>query len=166
MLSIARQVHKETGSKNLCMAGGVALNCVGNGHILREGPFDNMWIQPAAGDAGGALGVALALWYRYLNNERTVAGDGRDAMQASLLGPAFSDAEIDVFLGGNEAVATLLQEAELPVRVAEVLAEGKVVGWARGRCEWGPRALGARSILADPRSAEMREMVNRSVKFR
>lgn len=166
MLRIARQVHKETGSKNLCMAGGVALNCVGNGHILREGPFDNMWIQPAAGDAGGALGVALALWYRYLNNERTVAGDGRDAMQASLLGPAFSDAEIDVFLGGNEAVATLLQEAELPVRVAEVLAEGKVVGWFQGRMEFGPRALGARSILGDPRSKETQSVMNLKIKFR
>ena len=166
MLRIARQVHKETGSKNLCMAGGVALNCVGNGHILREGPFDNMWIQPAAGDAGGALGVALALWYRYLNNERTVAGDGRDAMQASLLGPAFSDAEIDVFLGENEAVATLLQEAELPVRVAEVLAEGKVVGWFQGRMEFGPRALGARSILGDPRSKETQSVMNLKIKFR
>jgi carbamoyltransferase len=166
MLRIARQVHKETGSKNLCMAGGVALNCVGNGHILREGPFDNMWIQPAAGDAGGALGVALALWYRYLNNERTVAGDGRDAMQASLLGPAFSDAEIDVFLGGNEAVATLLQEAELPVRVAEVLAEGKVVGWFQGRMEFGPRALGARSIIGDSRSKETQSVMNLKIKFR
>lgn len=166
MLRIARQAHKETGSKNLCMAGGVALNCVGNGHILREGPFDNMWIQPAAGDAGGALGVALALWYRYLNNERTVAGDGRDAMQASLLGPAFSDAEIDVFLGENEAVATLLQEAELPVRVAEVLAEGKVVGWFQGRMEFGPRALGARSILGDSRSKETQSVMNLKIKFR
>jgi carbamoyltransferase len=125
-----------------------------------------MWIQPAAGDAGGALGVALALWYRYLNNERTVAGDGRDAMQASLLGPAFSDAEIDVFLGGNEAVATLLQEAELPVRVAEVLAEGKVVGWFQGRMEFGPRALGARSILGDPRSKETQSVMNLKIKFR
>lgn len=166
MLRIARQVHKETGHKNLCMAGGVALNCVGNGHILREGPFDNMWIQPAAGDAGGALGVALALWYRYLNNERTVAGGGRDAMQASLLGPSFSDEEIGAFLETNGAVGTLLQEAELPVRVAEVLAAGKVVGWFQGRMEFGPRSLGARSILGDSRSQETQSVMNLKIKFR
>ncbi len=166
MLRIARQAHKETGSKNLCLAGGVALNCVGNGHILREGPFENMWIQPAAGDAGGALGVALALWYRYLNNERTVAGDGRDMMQASLLGPSFSDREIGAFLEENAAVATRLEEAELPVRVAEVLAAGKVVGWFQGRMEFGPRALGARSILGDSRSKETQSVMNLKIKFR
>ncbi|MFT5088474.1 MAG: carbamoyltransferase [Candidatus Latescibacterota bacterium] len=165
MLRIARQVHKETGSKNLCMAGGVALNCVGNGHILREGPFENMWIQPAAGDAGGALGVALALWYRYLNNERTVV-PGHDAMQASLLGPAFSDEEIGAFIEEQGAVGTCLQEAELPARVAEVLAAGKVVGWFQGRMEFGPRALGARSILGDSRSVETQSVMNLKIKFR
>jgi len=165
VLRMAKQVHKETGSKNLCMAGGVALNCVANGRILREGPFENMWIQPAAGDAGGALGVALALWYRYLDNDRTVASGG-DAMSASLLGPAFADEEIKRFLDGQEAVANHLAEDELSVRVAEVLAEGKVVGWFQGRMEFGPRALGARSILGDPRSTETQLVMNLKIKFR
>lgn len=165
VLRMAKQVHKETGSKNLCMAGGVALNCVANGRILREGPFENMWIQPAAGDAGGALGVALALWYRYLNHERTVVSRG-DAMSASLLGPAFSDEEIERFLDGQEAVAQPLPEEELSVRVAEALAAGKVVGWFQGRMEFGPRALGARSILGDPRSAETQLVMNLKIKFR
>lgn len=165
MLRIARQVHAETGSKNLCMAGGVALNCVGNGRILREGPFENMWIQPAAGDAGGALGVALALWYRYLNNERSVSEYG-DAMHASLLGPAFDVDEIASFMREQGAVGRHLEDGELSVSVAEALAEGKVVGWFQGRMEFGPRALGARSILGDPRSKETQSVMNLKIKFR
>ncbi len=165
MLRIARQAHSETGSKNLCMAGGVALNCVGNGRILREGPFERMWIQPAAGDAGGALGVALALWYRYLENERTVPA-GNDAMQAALLGPQFSGDEIASFIQEQGAVAHRMEDDDLPKRVAAVLAEGKVVGWFQGRMEFGPRALGGRSILGDPRSEETQSVMNLKIKFR
>ena len=165
MLRIARTVHRETGLKNLCLAGGVALNCVGNGRILREGPFENMWIQPAAGDAGGALGVALALWFHHLDNERVVAG-GRDAMQAALLGPAYDDDEIDRFLQSCGGVAEQLSDDELPVRVAEHLADGKVVGFFQGRLEFGPRALGARSILGDPRSTETQSVMNLKIKYR
>lgn len=165
MLRIARQAHSETGSKNLCMAGGVALNCVGNGRILREGPFERMWIQPAAGDAGGALGVALALWYRYLVNERTVPA-GNDAMQAALLGPQFSGDEIASFVQEQGAVAHRMEDDDLPKRVAAVLAEGKVVGWFQGRMEFGPRALGGRSILGDPRSEETQSVMNLKIKFR
>ena len=165
MLRIARQAHSETGSKNLCMAGGVALNCVGNGRILREGPFERMWIQPAAGDAGGALGVALALWYRYLENERTVPA-GSDAMQAALLGPQFSGDEIASFVQEQGAVAHRREDDDLPKRVAAVLAEGKVVGGFQGRMEFGPRALGGRSILGDPRSEETQSVMNLKIKFR
>ncbi|MGB1718729.1 MAG: carbamoyltransferase, partial [Candidatus Latescibacterota bacterium] len=165
MLRIARQAQSETGSKNLCMAGGVALNCVGNGRILREGPFERMWIQPAAGDAGGALGVALALWYRYLENERTVPA-GSDAMQAALLGPQFSSDEIASFVQEQGAVAHRMEDDDLPKRIAAVLAEGKVVGWFQGRMEFGPRALGGRSILGDPRSEETQSVMNLKIKFR
>ncbi len=165
MLRIAHQVHAETGSKNLCMAGGVALNCVGNGRILREGPFERMWIQPAAGDAGGALGVALALWYRYLENERAVPA-GSDAMQAALLGPQFSGDEIASFVQEQGAVAHHVEDGDLSKRVAAVLAEGKIVGWFQGRMEFGPRALGGRSILGDPRSEETQSVMNLKIKFR
>ena len=165
MLRMARTAHRETGMEHLCLAGGVALNCVGNGRILREGPFRRLWIQPAAGDAGGALGVALSLWHRYLGNERTVDGE-RDRMQAALLGPSFGAAEIRAFLEGQGAVAQELDEGEMPVRVAEWLAAGKVVGWFQGRMEFGPRALGSRSILGDPRSAETQSVMNLKIKFR
>ena len=165
MLRIARTVHRETKLKNLCMAGGVALNCVGNGRILREGPFENIWIQPAAGDAGGALGVALALWYNHLGHER-VADGANDAMRASLLGPEYGDEEIHQCIEQQAGVAQKLAADELPVRVAELLAAGKVVGFFQGRMEFGPRALGARSILGDPRSAEMQSLMNRKIKFR
>ena len=165
MLRIARTVHRETKLKNLCMAGGVALNCVGNGRILREGPFENIWIQPAAGDAGGALGVALALWYNHLGHER-VADGANDAMRASLLGPEYGDEEIHQCIEQQAGVAQKLDADELPVRVAELLAAGKVVGFFQGRMEFGPRALGARSILGDPRSAEMQSLMNRKIKFR
>ena len=165
MLRIARTVHKETGLKNLCMAGGVALNCVGNGRVLREGPFENIWIQPAAGDAGGALGVALALWYHHLGNERVVDGE-KDAMRASLLGPVYDDDEIGRFIEGQGGVAQKLSEDELPVRVAEQLAAGKVMGFFQCRMEFGPRALGARSIIGDPRSTETQSVMNLKIKFR
>ena len=165
MLRIARTVHRETKLKNLCMAGGVALNCVGNGRILREGPFENIWIQPAAGDAGGALGVALALWHNHLGHERVADGEN-DAMRGALLGPEYGDEEIYQCIEQQEGVAQKLAEDELPVRVAELLAAGKVVGFFQGRMEFGPRALGARSILGDPRSTQMQSVMNRKIKFR
>ncbi len=165
MLRIARTAHKETGSKNLCMAGGVALNCVGNGRILREGPFENMWIQPAAGDAGGALGVALALWYHHLDNPRTAEGQ-RDAMCASLLGPEYDDEVVGRFIEEQGSIGDRLTADEFPIRVAEQLAAGKVVGFFQGRMEFGPRALGARSILGDPRSTETQSVMNLKIKFR
>ena len=165
MLRIARTVHRETKLKNLCMAGGVALNCVGNGRILREGPFENIWIQPAAGDAGGALGVALALWYHHLGHER-VADGANDAMRGALLGPEYGDEEIYQCIEQQAGLAQKLAEDELPVRVAELLAAGKVVGFFQGRMEFGPRALGARSILGDPRSTQMQSVMNLKIKFR
>ena len=165
MLRIARTVYRETKLKNLCMAGGVALNCVGNGRILREGPFENIWIQPAAGDAGGALGVALALWYNHLGHER-VADGANDAMRGALLGPEYGDEEIYQCIEQQAGVAQKLAEDELPVHVAELLAAGKVVGFFQGRMEFGPRALGARSILGDPRSTQMQSVMNLKIKFR
>ena len=165
MLRMARRAHEETGLPNLCMAGGVALNCVANGRVLREGPFDRIWIQPAAGDAGGALGVALSLWYRHGGNKRHIAGD-RDSMKGALLGPAYSRADIAAFLEQADAPARELSDVELPVAVAELLADEKVVGWLQGRMEFGPRALGARSILGDPRSARMQSQMNLKIKYR
>ena len=165
MLRIARTVHRETKLKNLCLAGGVALNCVGNGRILREGPFENIWIQPAAGDAGGALGVALALWYNHLGHERVADGEN-DAMRGALLGPEYGDEEIYQCIEEQAGVAQKLAADELPLRVAELLAAGKVVGFFQGRMEFGPRALGARSILGDPRSTQMQSLMNLKIKFR
>ncbi|MFA6111006.1 MAG: carbamoyltransferase C-terminal domain-containing protein, partial [Candidatus Latescibacterota bacterium] len=165
MLRLARTVHRQTGMESLCLAGGVALNCVGNGRILREGPFKRLWIQPAAGDAGGAVGVALSLWHRYLDQPRQVDGQ-RDGMQAALLGPAFGEDEIRVFLERQGAVASRLEAAELPARVAGLLAQEKVVGWFQGRMEFGPRALGSRSILGDPRSPRTQSVMNLKIKFR
>lgn len=165
MLRMARTAHKETGSKNLCLAGGVALNCVGNGRILREGPFENIWIQPAAGDAGGALGVATLIWHRYCGQPRTVTS-GRDAMKGALLGPEFSDAEIKTYLDGVGASYERVDRPALFTDVAEMLDSEKVVGWFNGRLEFGPRALGSRSILGDPRSTKMQEQMNLKIKFR
>jgi carbamoyltransferase len=165
MLRMARTVHCQTGMENLCLAGGVALNCVGNGRIWREGPFKRLWIQPAAGDAGGAVGVALSLWHRHLGQGRQAGGE-RDGMRAALLGPAYSDAEIEAFLAGQGAVARRLAEAEIAPAVAGLLAEGKVVGWFQERMEFGPRALGARSILGDPRSPRTQSVMNLKIKFR
>ena len=165
MLRSARHVHAETGQRNLCLAGGVALNCVGNGRILREGPFDNVWIQPAAGDAGGALGVALFIWHQLLGNSRTpILPDGQ---QGSLLGPRSSPDAIRIFLGKVGAVyEEQPDDAALCETVADLMANEKVVGWFQGRMEFGPRALGARSIIGDARSAKMQSVMNLKIKFR
>ena len=165
MLRMARTAHRESGLPNLCMAGGVALNCVGNGRILREGPFENIWIQPAAGDAGGSLGVAQLIWHRHLKNPRTVDA-GRDAMKGSYLGPGFSDEDSARRLDEMGAVYSKPSRTELLRSVSESLANERVVGWFNGRMEFGPRALGSRSILGDPRSPRMQEQMNLKIKFR
>ena len=164
MLRMARTLHRETGMENLCLAGGVALNCVGNGRILREGPFRRLWIQPAAGDAGGALGVAELIWHRQLGQPRK-PGPG-DAMRGAYLGPEFSPEEIEAFLKSQGAVSHRLEKEELHRQVAGQIAAGKVVGWFDGRMEFGPRALGSRSILGDPRSPKMQAQMNIKIKFR
>lgn len=165
MLKQAHYLHKESGLDNLCLAGGVALNCVGNGRVLREGPFKNIWIQPAAGDAGGALGAALCVWYGYLKNER-IADGKKDFQQASLLGPDFSDQEIKAELDQMGAVYHQLNSNEVYDRVAQELTQEKIIGWFQGRAEFGPRALGGRSILGDPRSKNMQSKMNLKIKFR
>jgi carbamoyltransferase len=194
MLRMARTAQRETGSKRLCLAGGVALNCVGNGRLLRDGPFDDLWIQPAAGDAGGALGVAYALWHRYLGKprvsaevrgawvpcpataERHVRG-GRlqpaqsvpayaDEMQGALLGPRFSEDDIASWLRERGIAGERLARVELPSVIAELMAAGKVIGLFQGRMEFGPRALGCRSIIADARSPVMQSVLNLKIKFR
>lgn len=165
MLRMARHIYKVTGQKKLCLAGGVALNCVGNGRILREGPFEEVWIQPAASDAGGALGAALVVWHRYLGKERNVDGK-KDLQKASLLGPSYSDDEIEEILRKHAAVYHKLEENELLDRVSDLILDGKVIGWFEGRMEFGPRALGARSILGDPRSPKMQSIMNLKIKFR
>jgi carbamoyltransferase len=165
MLRCARHVHETTGQKNLCLAGGVALNCVGNGRILREGPFDKIWIQPAAGDAGGALGVALFIWHQLLDRPRTVRPG--DSQYGSLLGPQFDDEAIRSFLDDSGAVYTHLPTDEaLCEHVAAQMANEKVIGWMQGRMEFGPRALGSRSILGDARSEKMQSVMNLKIKFR
>jgi carbamoyltransferase len=165
MLRIGRHVRQRTGMKHLVLAGGVALNCVANGRLLREGDFDDLWIQPAAGDAGGALGAALFVWYQLLDNPRPAAQ--HDAQHGSFLGPAFTSEQISQFLfeqgiSGQHFAA----ESELLDHVASLLADGKIVGWFQGRMEFGPRALGARSILGDPRSPAMQATMNLKIKFR
>ncbi len=165
MLRMVRHVHSETGMKNLCMAGGVALNCVGNGRILREGPFENLWIQPAAGDAGGSLGVALFIWYQLLENPRTP--QLIDDQQGSLLGPNYSDDEIRAFLTTTKSTYEYIGDNEvLCDRVAGEIADGRVVGWFQGRMEFGPRALGCRSIVGDARRSDMQAVMNMKVKLR
>ena len=165
MLRMARTAHRVTGLDDLCLAGGVALNCVGNGRLLREGPFKRIWIQPAAGDAGGALGVAQLIWHRHLAQPRHVVPN-RDAMCGSYLGPEFSDEEIESFLKTAGAPYHRLTRENLSECVAKLLADEKVVGWFDGRMEFGPRALGARSILGDPRSPRMQAQMNLKIKFR
>jgi len=165
VLKIARHAHEKTGMKNLCLAGGVALNCVANGRVLREGPFDELWIQPAAGDAGGALGAATFVWYQLLDNPRDP--QGRDAMQGSLLGPKYSNEEIRAFLDEVDAVYEVYETDDAAVeRIAELIATEHVVGHLGGRMEFGPRALGARSIMGDARSTKMQETMNLKIKFR
>ena len=165
MLAIGREVHRETGMKNLVMAGGVALNCVANGRLLREGPFDDIWIQPAAGDAGGALGAALFAWYQLLENPRTPVTV--DRQKGSYLGPRFESTEVRKFLDGIGAkYQWAASEHDLIDRVVNLLAQEKIVGWFQGRMEFGPRALGARSIIGDPRSPKMQANMNLKTKFR
>jgi carbamoyltransferase len=165
MMRSARMLHDRTGMKNLCLAGGVALNCVGNGRILREGPFENIWIQPAAGDAGGALGVALFIWHQLLGHRRNATSP--DAQRGSLLGPRFSRESIESFLNGAGAKYRRIDDEEsLCAHIAEHIAGGMVVGWMQGRMEFGPRALGSRSILGDARSEEMQKVMNLKIKFR
>jgi carbamoyltransferase len=166
VMRLARTLHKETGVKHLCLAGGVALNCVSNGIIEREGPFDSIWIQPAAGDAGGALGAAAVIWHEYHGNERTVDGTGNDKMFGSYLGPRPSADEIRKQLDAAGAVYEELPDAELYPRLAEILATENVIGWMHGRMEFGPRALGGRSIIGDPRSAKMQSVMNLKIKYR
>jgi carbamoyltransferase len=181
MLKMASHVHRETGQRKLCMAGGVALNCVGNGRLLREGPFDDIWIQPAAGDAGGAVGVALAIWHRYLGKPRVsaeargtwrrpVSGNGvspyADGMKGAYLGPRNSAAEIEDFLKARKLPYRRVPRAELAESVAELIAQGRVIGLHQGRMEFGPRALGGRSIIGDARSPKMQATMNLKIKFR
>jgi carbamoyltransferase len=165
VLRLARAVQKETGEKYLCLAGGVALNCVANGRLLREGPFEDIWIQPAAGDAGGALGAALSGWYQFLGKSRSANG-GTDFMRGSYLGPRFSTSEAAAQLRGKGAVVEELSSEELDKRLADVLADGNVVGWFNGRMEYGPRALGSRSIIGDPRNTKMQSVMNLKIKYR
>ncbi|MFC1480173.1 carbamoyltransferase [Candidatus Omnitrophota bacterium] len=165
IMNMARHVYDETGLKNLCLAGGVALNCVANGRVVREGPFENIWIQPASSDAGGALGAALIAWYEYLGNTRTAAA-GTDSQMGSLLGPSFPDEEIKKYLIANDIPYEKMQREDLNKVVADLLAEQNVIGWFQGRMEFGPRALGSRSIIGDPRSQKMQSIINRKIKFR
>ncbi|MBE0535349.1 MAG: carbamoyltransferase [Phycisphaerae bacterium] len=165
VLRAARHVHEQTGMKRLVLGGGVALNCVGNGRLLREGPFEDIWIQPAAGDAGAALGAALFVWYQLLGNPRTC--DGTDSQKASLLGPAFSDGEIRAILDSAGASYDVYEDWDKLVDdVAELISNEKVIGWFEGRMEFGPRALGNRSIIGDARSEKMQSVMNLKIKFR
>lgn len=165
MLCLARSAQVETGMKNLCLAGGVALNCVANGKLLRDGAFDNIWVQPAAGDAGGSLGAALTAHHWHLGNER-VLPNAMDSMQGSYLGPSFDQAEIEKRLTEAGAKFEVLEESALIDALSSGLADEKALGWFQGRMEFGPRALGGRSIIADPRSPEMQKTLNLKVKYR
>jgi carbamoyltransferase len=164
VLRLARSLQAETGLANLCLAGGVALNCVANGRVLREGPFDEIWIQPAAGDAGGAIGAAAIAWYEYEGANRTV--NGFDKMHGSFLGPKYSAKEIRQQLNEYDADYVELNDKDLMPALAEILEEGKIVGWFQGRMEFGPRALGGRSIIGDPRNAKMQSVMNLKIKYR
>ena len=165
MLRLTRSLAAETGCKNLCLAGGVALNCVANGKVLRDGRFDNIWIQPAAGDAGGALGAALAVWHQEESQPRRITNAG-DGMRGAYLGPSFSQAEIERRLTAAGAKYRVLDEGEVIEATARALVDGKAVGWFQGRMEFGPRALGGRSILGDPRAPAMQRTLNLKVKYR
>ncbi|MFA5118941.1 MAG: carbamoyltransferase [Candidatus Omnitrophota bacterium] len=165
MLKMAAHVHKVTGQDKLCLAGGVALNCVGNGQVLRKGPFKDIWIQPASGDAGGALGAALCVWHRYAGNKRNVSGVN-NTQKASLLGPAYKDDQIEKFLKGQNIPYKRLSYNEIVKEVSDLIIDGKVIGWFQGRIEFGPRALGARSIIGDARNAQMQSKMNLKIKYR
>jgi carbamoyltransferase len=165
VLRLTRGLAAETGMKNLCLAGGVALNCVANGKILRDGTFDNIWVQPAAGDAGGAVGAALAAYHLNKGQPR-INGAQLDGMSGAYLGPAFADDECEQRLTAAGARFTRLEDATLIARATDDLAAGKAIGWFQGRMEFGPRALGNRSIIADPRSREMQSVLNLKVKYR
>lgn len=164
VLRLANTAKKELGVDYLCLAGGVALNCVANGRLLREGKFKDIWIQPAAGDAGGAIGAALSVWHQYLEKPRQT--DGSDKMKGSYLGPRFSPDEIQQYLDDIKAIYTHFDEAKLCKTVANILAKGNVVGWFQGRMEFGPRALGDRSIIGDPRNKKMQSVMNLKIKYR
>jgi len=164
ILRLARTLQRETGEEQLCLAGGVALNCVANGRVLREGPFKRLWVQPAAGDAGGAIGAAAVAWYEYQGAPRQV--NGHDAMRGSYLGPRYSGDEVRRQLDAAGAKYVELPDAELMPRLAGILAAENVVGWVQGRMEFGPRALGGRSIIGDPRSAKMQTVMNLKIKYR
>ena len=165
VVKIAKDIANKTGERNLCLAGGVALNCVANGILLREKIFDNIWIQPAAGDAGGALGAALSVWFLHYNNQRIKPSEN-DIMKGSYLGPEFNDIEVESELKACGAVYKKLSENDLIELVATALADEKAIGWMQGRMEFGPRALGGRSIIADPRSSVMQKQLNLKVKYR
>jgi carbamoyltransferase len=165
MLRLARSLAREHGLDNLCLAGGVALNCVANGHILRDGAFKHIWVQPAAGDAGGAVGAALAVWHQFLGEERKVSGS-RDLMEGAFLGPAYSQVDVERRLTKAGAHFTVVSDEEVIEQTVTSLAGGEAVGWMQGRMEFGPRALGARSILGDPRSPTMQKTLNLRVKYR
>ena len=165
MLRLSKTLYRETSLENLCLAGGVALNCVANGRILREGPYKQIWIQPAAGDAGGALGAALAAWHRFDERSRTVTGRG-DSMRGSYLGPSFSNEQIELFLKKQNSPYVRYSDDALLTCLAEELASEKVIGWFQGRMEFGPRALGGRSIIGDARSSKMQSVMNLKIKYR
>ena len=165
ILKIGNHVYKETKLKNLCLAGGVALNCVANGRLLREGPFENIWIQPAAGDAGGALGAALIGWYKYQNNSR-VADEKTDSQKGSYLGPKFDENDIHAFIQSFNLSAKKYNDDELIENVANLINSEKVIGWFDGKMEFGPRALGSRTIIGDARSPKMQATMNLKIKFR
>jgi len=164
VLKLARSLHADTGATNLCLAGGVALNCVANGKLLREGPFENLWIQPASGDAGSALGAALVAWHQHFGQQR--AAQPGDAMKGTYLGPHFSNGEIRAYLEQIKAPFHVLNDAPLFERLAELLDQGKVIGWFNGPMEFGPRALGGRSIIGDPRNQQMQSVMNLKIKYR
>ena len=165
MLAMGREVPKQTGMRQLVLAGGVALNCVANGRLLREGPFDDIWIQPAAGDAGGALGAALFVWHQVMDEPRTVT-PGRDSQSGSLLGPGFTTDQIVAWLEDSSLPYHRCDEDRVPAVAAELLDQGKVVGWFSGRTEFGPRALGGRSVIGDARSPTMQSVMNLKIKYR
>ncbi|MFT5770102.1 MAG: carbamoyltransferase, partial [Lysobacterales bacterium] len=164
ILKLANTVHAELDVEYLCLAGGVALNCVSNGRILREGPFQDVWVQPAAGDAGGALGAALSIWYEYLGSERHAQAG--DSMRGAYLGPAYDNNEIREYLDSIAAPYQFMDDAGLYKRIAQEMKNEHVIGWFQGRMEFGPRALGGRSILGDPRSTKMQSVMNLKIKYR